>query len=158
MFLPWFVLAPLPGGTRAAAGQGFFLALSALVPLALGFGLDVARGADPRADGVRLAAAWAALCLWSLAAERTRAPRRFAMAWFVLLPGLTGLRLALAWAPRTAVDSGAGPAWLAVDPWVFLFRWGQAEADRSACLMLVLGAFLAWLVARTPERTRGATQ
>ncbi len=171
--LPWLALAPLPrsSGARAPLGaapaaaafpalrEALYVGALALPPLALGAGLDLARGADARVLSATGAGGWLLLVLWvgaaAHAARTTRAQAAFAWSWFVLLPGVAALRLALAWVPLRAggAASELGPErarWLALDPLVWCHRWGRAgglEQTAALELALALGAALGVLLA-----------
>ncbi len=149
--LPWLALAPLPRKHGADAGPfrgALFVGCLALPPLALAAGLDLARGAEPRAHALSVVGAWLALVLWVGAAERAagvaRARRAYAGLWLVLVPGAAALRLALAWAPLSQARAGSGSsAWFALDPLVWCHRWARPsgfEAQAALELGLVLGA------------------
>lgn len=133
--LPWLVLAPVPRRSNAPAEPAWRAALAsaclALPPLFLGAGVDLARGAEPAVLAATGAAAWLVLLLWSSAAEcaaRSAARLRvFAALWFVLLPGASALRFALAWVPLRAGAAEPGRAPLfALDPLLWCHRWGRA--------------------------------
>lgn len=154
--LPWLVLAPLPrrrcDASRPAWREPLFGACLALPPLCLGVGLDLARGAEPRALAALSAAAWLVLFLWSWASEcAARAARTrsiFAALWFLLLPGASALCCALAWVPLRASTGTHGRARLfALDPLVWCHRWGRAGGlAQPALVELVLAVFGALLV------------
>ena len=168
--LPWLALAPLPGVRHDPTGpaRGALLAgCLALPPLCLGAGVDLARGADARVLGVTSAAAWLVLVVWSLAAEgapRTPESRSaFAVLWFLLLPGASALRFALAWVPARASSAASGRApFFAADPLLWCHRWGRPEGlaalDLGELALALCGALLVFVVVRvlgrqaSPER------
>lgn len=157
--LPWLALSAWPrparedlaGSSRASSWRApFLVGCLALPPLGLGVGLDLARGADPRALAAAALGAWTVLLLWVGAAERAaaapRAARVFAVLWLALLPGAAALRLALAWVPARASSGPSGPgALFALDPLVWCQRWGREGGLASFApreLGLALGAAL----------------
>ncbi len=169
--LPWLALAPLPRSLRARAPispapadsafpalrEALYVGALALPPLALGAGLDLARGADASALSAAGAGGWLLLVLWVGAAAHagrtSRARAAFAWLWFVLLPGAAALRLALAWVPLRAGGAASEPErarWLALDPLVWCHRFGRAgglEQSAALELALALGAALVVLLA-----------
>ncbi|MSR61065.1 MAG: hypothetical protein EXS08_01285 [Planctomycetes bacterium] len=167
--LPWLALASAP---RSAAEPGrwratLYVALCALPPLALGAGLDLARGADGRPLAVACCTGWVLLCLWTAAAEcaakSARARGGFAVAWLVLVPGAAALRVALAWVPlREGAPSVGGRLLFALDPLVWCHRWARADG-RSALapgeFALALGCaamVLLVVLLRAPSASGGA--
>lgn len=163
--LPWLVLAPAPRRPGASASGTLVPALLALPPLALGAGVDLARGAAGGALALAAGTTWLALVLWTAAAEQAvraaAAWSRHALVWFLLVPFALALRVALSWVPARGGDEPGRPAWLALDPLLFLHRWGRAgglaELRPAECAWVLLGAGLALFVARAPsERGREA--
>lgn len=179
--LPWLALATLPRAERKdGVGEKngadpsappwwratLFAGCLALPPLALGVGIDLARGAEPLALAPAAAAAWVALVLWVGAAERAaraaRARAPFAWLWLALLPGAAALRLALAWVPLRAssVPAGRSPLF-ALDPLVWCHRWGRPGALESPAYgelaLAVLAAALV-LLAVTALASRPAAE
>ncbi|HEX6886421.1 MAG TPA: hypothetical protein VF530_23800 [Planctomycetota bacterium] len=156
--LPWLLLAPAPRRPDAAPGGALTPALLALPPLALGAGVDLARGAAGGTLALAAGTTWLALVLWTAAAER--APRArpaaawYASVWFLLVPFGLALRVALSWVPARGGAEPGRPAWLALDPLLFLHRWGRAEGlaelRPAECAWVLLGAGLALLAARAP--------
>ncbi len=156
--LPWLVLAPLPRQRHAQREPLWRGPLSAaclaLPSLCLGAGIDLARGIEPHVLAPTTAAAWLVLVLWSGAAECARRSDRtrsaFATLWFLLLPGASALRFALAWVPLRASTAGSGRAPLyALDPLLWCQRWGRAGGLEQLGLLelcLALGAALLVLV------------
>lgn len=161
--LPWLALAALPRasltrvpltrerpGARRALREALFAGALALPPLALGAGLDLARGVEPRALAAVCAGGWLVLVLWVAAAAHAtstaRARTGFALLWLALVPGAAALRLALAWVPLGASWDAPGRTPLfALDPLVWCHRWGRAgglEVLAVGELALAVGAAL----------------
>jgi len=162
--LPWLLLAPAPRGAGGAPRGALVPALMALPPLALGAGVDLARGSAGGALALAAGTTWLALLLWTAAAEQATRARpagvRYAALWFVLVPLALALRVALSWVPARGGAEPGRPAWLALDPLLFLHRWGRsgglAELRPAECAWVLLGAALAFFVARASTE-RGAS-
>jgi hypothetical protein len=155
VLFPFLVLGPLPllsgqeGVSRARFGV-----FSALVPLGLGLGLDLARGASPWPTSAFAASGWGTFALWCASACSPNR-MRYSAAWFLLMPGLMALRLALDWAPLDAArELSASSAWC-IDPWVFVHRWGRNELESGVALLLpLLTGGLVFLASRAPLGAR----
>jgi len=150
--LPWLALASAPRAKpEPSRGRAtLYVAACALPPLALGAGLDLARGADGARLAVACGAGWTLLVLWTAAAEcasgSARARLGFALAWLVLVPGAAALRVALAWVPlQEGGPRTGGGAWFGLDPLVWCHRWARAEglgAPPSGALALGAAALV----------------
>jgi hypothetical protein len=168
--LPWLLVALVPRTRASEAPLGalaFVLAL-ALPPLALGAGLDLARGAEPRALALAGGTSLLVLALWCAAAELAAGARSargaFAAAWLVLVPGLAVLRFALDFVPSRVAESAPSALVFSLDPLVLCHGWGRAgglagsvAAPASVALLgavLVLGLVLAL---RRTSREAGAS-
>lgn len=168
---PWLVFALLP----SAAGAPRERVLDTLAwrgglclpPLCLGAGLDLARGADPRALLGLCALGWLVFLLWCAASLRSAGSARcrmaFAWLWFLLLPGIAGVRTALAWVARRG-DSGAeeGGVLFALDPWVWWHRWARADGlgrvSSAEGVAVLAGALLANALVLGLERRDRASE
>lgn len=165
--LPWFLFALVPR-SRSADGEGAwraaaFVALLALPPLALGAGLDLARGAAPGGLLAATGTALFAFVLWraanEVAARRESARGTYAALWLALVPGAAALRLALVWVPRRGSGEAPGTGLLyALDPLVWCHRWGRegglAGPVFMPALVVLIGAALV-LAATLASARRG---
>ncbi len=148
---PWLALATLPPRAveSPSARAGFPAALAALPALALGLGLDGARGWPGRALAMAAVSSWLALLLWSLAAELAAGSevsrRLYTALWFVSLPGSAALWVACAWARAPGV-AGLPEALGAGNPLIALHRWGRSggpeEGASLASLPVIVQALL----------------
>lgn len=131
--LPWTCFATMPRRGGSTDLPGSMVPLFALPPLALGTGLDLARGADWRTLGPAVAASWLALWLWNGAAQAAARPggraRLHAALWLLLVPLGLALRVALAWIPGSSLEALPPRPWHAADPLLFLHRWGRPDGD-----------------------------
>ena len=167
--LPWLALATLPrvgapGDAARAPCEALLAGALALPPLALGAGLDLARGAEPRALAAFAGCAWLALVLWvasaACAVKAARARCVFGALWLALVPGAAALRLALAWVPlrasAEAAEASARAAPFALDPLILCLRFARAPLLAPAELAACCGAAIVVLLATLAAGRTGA--
>ena len=140
--LPWIAWAGVP--MRTSESWIGTLALG-LPPIAAAFALDVGRGAAAGSTLTAALAFVAMIVLLGFAASRASAVRGpigvYSIAWFVLVPGLPALRLALELGGAPAY--GTAPGWLEVAASASPLAWAFHPAARpwlpiAVCALLLL--------------------
>jgi len=161
VLLPWLALAGLPGGRT----RGLLSLALALPLLGVALGLDHAGGARfGSSDLLWIGIAAAVLVLWTSAAVEAReagsGTRRLQAAlWFLCVPGLAALWLAVVWSTRTGPGAET-PAWARWIPRTSPVAWvlDAAAAGRDAGragrdgLFVLAITFLAWGTVRWRAR------
>lgn len=147
--LPWLALAPLPREAPLRNGALFAGAFS-LPPIALGLGLDLARGFPGRELASAVVLGWLLLLAWTFSADlaaRSPASRAvYSALWLLSLPGSAALRVALGWASGPRAGAPAHAALASANPLIWIHRWGRAGGLEEEPIGRGLGAALLALI------------